>query len=304
MNTLQKIIRIFAILLAIAIIAGMCNFIYELVVSFTPINTKVVVKEYDKEFNNIDSLEVNVSAAQLTMTSGDKVSVHAENLPSKIKVKQEGKRLVVKQSSSNFNLNHGEIEITVPKELISVLIKGGAGSMDISGLTVKDFDLEIGAGKTILTNMELSEANIEGGAGSLEITESKITNLDMETGAGRVLFNGYLYGNNKIDCGIGRVDITLRGDEDSYSVRAKKGIGSLAIAGEEYGREVNYGKGKNKLRVEGGVGEISIRFKREKVEREETEEEIPREDKKEESKKEKSTEDNKKDKEDSKKEQN
>lgn len=287
MNTVQKIIRIFAILLAIAIIAGMCNLAYQLIVSITPINTKIVVKEYDKEFKDIDRLEVKVSAAQLTIIEGDKISVHAENLPSKLKVKQEDKKLIVKQSSSSFNLNHGEIEITVPKELISVNINGGAGSMDISGLKVESFDLDIGAGRTVLTNMELGEADIDGGAGSLEITESKITDLDMDTGAGRVLFNGYLYGNNKIDCGIGRVDITLRGDEDSYTIKAKKGLGSLTIAGEEYGKEINYGKGKNKLRVEGGVGEISIRFKKDRIEKEEPQKEDSTEEKKEDSTEEK-----------------
>ena len=302
MNTVQKIIRIFAILLAIAIIAGMCNLVYELVISLTPINTKIVVKEYDKEFKDVDSLEVKVSAAQLTIIEGDKISVHAENLPSKLKVKQEDKKLIVKQSSSSFNLNHGEIEITVPKELIDVDINGGAGSMDISGLKVEKFDLDIGAGRTILKDMELGEADIDGGAGSLEITESKITDLDMDTGAGRVLFNGYLYGNNKIDCGIGRVDITLRGDEDSYSIKAKKGLGSLTIAGEEYGKEVNYGKGKNRLTVDGGVGEISIRFKREDIRREEPEVGKSKEEKKEETPEENKKEESKE--EDSKKEQN
>ena len=284
MNTVQRIIRIFAILLAIAIIAGICNLIYEVIMTVTPINTKIVVKEYEKEFKDIDSLDIKVGAASLTIKEGDKITVKAENLPSKLKVKKDGKTLIVKQSSSRFNLNSGEIEITVPKELVDVDINGGAGTIDISGLKVIDFDLKIGAGRTVLSDMETERTEINGGAGSLEIDSSKLSNLNLEAGAGRVLINSYIYGKSNIECGIGRMDITLRGEEDSYSIKAEKGLGSLTIAGEEYGKIVNYGKGKNKIYVEGGVGEISIRFKRETSPKEESKEEKPSEKSKEEPK--------------------
>lgn len=257
-----KIVRIIAILLAISIILGICNLAYQLVMSFVPINTKIVVKEYKKEFKDIDSIKVEVGAASLTIKEGNKIKVEAYNLPSKLNVEKKDKLLVVKQSPSYFNINTGDITIYLPKELKDVDVNGGAGQIIIKDLIIKDLELEIGAGKTEIDNIEAKSADIEGGAGSLSITSSKITDLDLESGAGSVEINSYLYGNSSIECGLGRTNITLLGDEDSYEIKAKKGLGNLIIAGKEYGKEVNYGNGKNKIKIEGGVGEISVRFKK------------------------------------------
>ncbi len=234
MSTKDRIIKCFAILLAISIILGICNLFYTVIMSIVPVNTKIVVKEYKKEFKNINSLDIKLSAASLT----------------------------IKQNASYFNVNNGDITITVPKELKDVLIKGGAGKITISDLTMNKLNIEIGAGRTDIDNIETKKTKIEGGAGSLNITSSKLNDLKLSAGAGSVSINSYIYGDSKIECGIGRTNISLFGKEDDYQIKAKKGLGNLIISGKEYGNEVNYGNGKNKIQIEGGIGEISVRFKK------------------------------------------
>ncbi len=262
MNTIQKIIRLFAILLAVAIIAGICNLAYQLIIITIPINTKIVVEEYKKEFKGIDSLDIDVGAANIVIKEGEKTYIEAYNLPSKLTVKKNGNTLKVRQHTSYMVLNSGDIIITVPKEMQEIELDGGSGTITISNLIMDKLDLNIGAGKTTISNIEAKNVDIDGGAGTLNIESSKLNNLDLDSGAGSVTISSYLTGKSKIDCGVGRTNITLLGEEDDYEINAEKGLGNLSIAGKEYGNKINYGKGKNKIKVSGGVGEIIIRFKK------------------------------------------
>lgn len=264
MSGSSKYIKIVAYLLAVAIILGICSLIYNFVMLFVPVNNKIEVKEYSKTFKNVKELDIELSSSSLTIEEGDIFKIEARDLPAKIKVSNDDGKVKIKMNKSYFNINTGNIVITVPKKLDYLLLRAGAGNIDISDIVVKKVRIELGAGSSRFDNVEFKNAKINGGAGNLEINDSKLTDAKIDAGVGKIDISAYLYGDSDIECGIGKTSITLLGDEDMYSLGIEKGLGTILLDGKEYSGDVNYGKGENKIEIEGGIGEISVRFRKDR----------------------------------------
>ena len=263
MSSTQRIIKIFAYLLAVSIIIGICSCIFHLVNYFIPTTEKVVVEDYYKEFQDVTELELDINAADLRIEEGNKFSVKAENLVSKIKVKEEDGLLKIKQNKVRvINRSAGSIVITIPSELDRFTFDGGAGTVDIEDLKAKKAKISLGFGNVKISNIDFGSTKISGGAGKIEIEKALIKDLQLSAGAGNVKINSELKGDSEIDCGAGEVDIILLGGEDNYKIRAEKGLGNLTINNKNYGDEITYGNGKNLVKVEGGMGNINIRFQK------------------------------------------
>ena len=263
MSTFQRFIKVFAYLLAISLILSICTGIFQLVNTFIPTTEKVVVEDYYKEFKNINSLELNINAADLKIETGEKLTIKASNLVSKIKVKEEDGILKVKQNKIRVNnQSAGFIIITIPSELDNFLLNGGAGKIDIDELNAQKVDLSLGFGNVTISNVKFGSTKISGGAGNIVIEKSLLNNLDLNSGAGNVRINAEIKGKSSIDCGLGEINLLLGGKEDSYTINAEKGLGNLTINNKNYGDKVTYGEGKNIINIEGGVGNIYIRFQK------------------------------------------
>ena len=263
MSTLPKMIKVFAYLLAICIIAAICSAIYHTINAFVPTTEKVVVEDYYKEFKDIKSLDLNINAADIKIEKGEKFSIKAENLVSKIKVKEEDGILKVKQNKVRITTQSaGSIIITIPTKLDKFVLNGGAGKVDITNLKAKKAKLSLGFGSVKISEVDLGPTDISGGAGKISIEKSAIQDLDLSSGSGSVRINSELTGKSKINCGVGEIDILLVGDEDSYKITAEKGLGNISINNKNYGDKITSGEGKNVVDIEGGLGNIYIRFQK------------------------------------------
>ena len=262
MSSSSKYVKIIAYLLAIAIILGICSLIYNFVMLFVPVNNKIEVKEYTKTYKNVKELDIDLSSSSLTIEKGETFKIEAKDLPAKIKVSNDDGKVKIKMKKSYFNINTGNIVITVPEELEYLSLNAGAGNIEMSNIIVRRVRIDLGAGMSHFDNVEFKNVRINGGAGNLEITNSKLTDAKIDSGVGKIDISAYLYGNNSIECGVGKTSVTLLGDDDMYSLELEKGIGSILLDGKEYNGDVNYGKGKNKVEIEGGIGEISVRFRK------------------------------------------
>ena len=261
MSTTQKLIKIFAYLLAISIIVAICSGIINTINVFMPTTEKIVVEDYYKEFKNIKRLEMNINAADLTIEAGEIFSIKANNLISKIKVQEEDGTLKVKQNKiRTINKSAGSIIITIPEELKSFTLNGGAGKVDITDLKAKKVKLSLGFGNLDMSNVNFSNIVIKGGAGNIKVEKSILKDLDLSAGAGKIIINSELQGNSKIECGLGDVEVFLIGGEDNYKIKAEKGLGNITINNKNYGDKITYGNGKSLVNIEGGMGNIDIRF--------------------------------------------
>lgn len=128
-------------------------------------------------------------------------------------------------------------------------------------MTINNLDLELGAGKVDIKDIKvLKETNISGGTGQVNITDSELHNTELEIGVGELNLSGKLLDKTEIDCGIGSTNIELIGTKEDYKLNIEKGIGNITINNKKINNNENYGTGKNKIKISGGIGNINISF--------------------------------------------
>lgn len=277
MKTTQRIIKYFAILLAILIIISIVSALLFGLNIFSGIlgltkenisnkeNSEILTSvETEKYFENrqINNMKIELYYANLIIEVGN--NFHVQTNTNNIEYKQSNNQLVVKEKNANlFNSNNQRtITITIPVDTVldTVSIEAGAGEIQIEKMATKNLDLEIGAGTVNITDLQVTQkAKIEGGAGRLEMLSGEIANLDLEMGIGDLILATSLSGNNKIDAGIGKLELTLTDGLDNYVIRVNKGIGSIKIDGNEINNNVEYGNGKTHLKINGGMGSIEVK---------------------------------------------
>ena len=257
MNTTQKLIKGFAICLAVLIILSIINGIVFLATSTIGFNNDVNISETYS--SNIKNINIDVGSTNMIIKKDDILSIDADNVSKEFKIKEQGNTLSIKEKKITIfgNKKGSSIIITIPETLGDLNIDIGAGKLEISDITTDKFSLEQGAGKVDITNLlSNKKTTIEGGAGELNITNSKLQDLSLDLGAGKFYFNGTLLGKNEIDQGVGEVILDLQNND--YKFETSKGLGSITINGVSYKNDVKLGEGQNIIDIDGGIGSISI----------------------------------------------
>ena len=211
---------------------------------------------------DITAVRIDVSAARISVRTGDALSV--ESTMSDLTVKNDGGRLVVKDKKhvTYNNSNKNTVDIILPEgiTLDELDIDGGAGTLDVSGITSRRLSVGIGAGSTRLSSLTVTEsADIDGGAGRLVIDGCDITDLDFDMGTGKAVLDCRLSGDCSIDQGVGALELTLRGTPNDYRIKLDKGIGSARLGGSGVG-DGTYGSGACTVDLDGGIGSMIIDF--------------------------------------------
>ena len=79
-------------------------------------------------------------------------------------------------------------------------------------------------------------------------------------GVGETNINALLTGKSDIDAGIGNLNIMLNGSKEDYKINTEKGIGTVRIDGDSISNNQTFGNGDNLIKIDGGIGNISIKF--------------------------------------------
>ena len=274
MTSLQKVIKYLAIAFAIFLIVTIFSTILAVLFGLTTIlGLKSSNKELPKEMilttfenANIEELEIDVTYADLTIKSGESLQVETNN--KNISSKQEINSLEIKETKNKWfsKSENEELIIYIPENLKfeEVKVNTGVGKINIDNLITEKLSFELGAGETQIQNINVSkECEIEGGAGKITIESGIINNLDLDMGVGEINLTSTLTGKNEINAGIGNLEIELTGEKESYEIKANKGLGSVKTDGKEMVDGEKYGDGENTIKVDGGIGNITIDFKTE-----------------------------------------
>lgn len=225
-------------------------------------NTELV--QYGQVFSDVEELDIEIGFSDFEVKIGEELKVEGQ-IHKDFKIKVENKTLKIEDISKKwiFNSNDAaQLTLFVPEDLVfnKAEVEIGAGTTNIEKLNVKDLDLNLGAGAVKIQNCEAEKTNIECGAGKVEIKNSSLKNLNLNTGVGEFSYDGYILGNSTIECGIGKLTLDLEGGKDLYSIEAEHGIGEIKLNGNKIEENKVQGSGENRIKVEGGIGEIQIKM--------------------------------------------
>lgn len=267
MSSGQKIIKnlalAFAFFLIFSIVSGI---IYGLSVFTNIFKDKEDLKPLEeiKELKETDAslLSIDLKATNLVVKVGD--TFKAETSNKYIETRQDKEKIYITERNHNWFKEQPKLIVYIPSNMIldGVQINGGAGKIEIEALQTKILDLNLGAGKVDINNLQvLNKTVVEGGAGSVDIKNSILNNLDLNMGVGKFSLDAKVLGNSDIEQGVGSMDLNLIGTSDDYQIYVDKGLGSVNIDGKNVKDDENFGNGINKIDIDGGVGSINIDFK-------------------------------------------
>ena len=246
MKPWQTAVRYGAIVLAVILIINIVGWglkIVGAVLGFASSGTLDESKTYECDADT-DKLEINISAAQLI--------IRIEKCES-ITVKTNLKGVSVKERSNTLKIddNKGFLSIPDTEGFVEIMIPEGA--------VLREIDLDLGAGETLLSAICADEVDIDGGAGEVLFTRCEISDLDLDMGVGALDFRGRVTGKADISLGVGVAKIQLLGDKDEYRLSVDKGIGNVSVDGQDVG-STKIGNGGVRVNIDGGVGDITIDF--------------------------------------------
>lgn len=262
MTRVQKVIRDLAIILAFSLILGITAGIIEGVSHLTFKDKENTTMKDIETGEDVAILNVDCKATNINILEGNNFKAETDN--KYISVKQYNNKILIKERKHSwFSNDNYDLNIYIPSDMVfeDVNIDTGAGKIDINSLKTKNLDLNLGAGKTSIDElMVLDNADIDTGAGNMLISNGNINNLDLDLGVGKVELTAKITGNSKIDAGVGEVTLNLIGNNSFYSLIADKGLGSITLNNKNMAEKTYYGEGLNKIKIDGGVGNIKIKY--------------------------------------------
>ena len=275
----QKVIKYlaiaFAIFLSVNIIGGIITAIF-FGLSMFDINFKIKNNSsittseeivVSQNYDNIENLKIEIGYSKLEIKQGEEFKVESNTKNEAITMKKQGDTLTIREDST-WNIFNDDIDshiiITIPENYYfeKVKIEAGSGEINISDIETKEFNMEVGAGNVIISNILVEKkTDIDGGAGKVVIKDSNLNDLDLDVGVGEFqILNTQVLDNSNIDAGIGKLEISLKGSLEDYRIIPERGLGSFTIKGEEIENNKIYGQGNNKIDINAGIGKVSIEF--------------------------------------------
>lgn len=268
MTSLQKAIKYlamaFAVFLSVSIIGGICTGLAGVSYIFSDKEREPAgetqVYPIDGE---VSSLSVTLRVADLRIKTADKFSVESNH--KYISVSLNDGKLCIDETKKVFSPinNRVTVIVYVPENFVfdDVQIETGAGEVKVDMLSADVLSLSLGAGEAEIKNLTAnSRADIDGGAGELTINGGLLRNLELDMGVGELSLKSRIEGKSSLNYGIGEAKLTLLGSREDYQIALDKGIGEATLEGDSMRDDSVYGAGINKIEIDGGIGEIKIRF--------------------------------------------
>lgn len=266
MTATQKVIKYcavaFAVFLIISIVTGILGAVSGL--SFFCSGKRVVGENRSYAVSGtVESLEMDLSGARLTVRTGNSFSVESNH--KYLTLENEDGLLQIKEEHPAFGFYNGGVQITltVPEDFNfeKVHISAGAGEVKIDSLLTDKLFLDLGAGEVSIDRLIANKkAEINSGAGELKIKGGELANLKLDIGIGEVDMRSALTGDCKIDIGVGELNLDLIGTSKDYSIALDKGVGDALLDGRKMHDDEIYGTGDTAIEIDGGVGTVKIEF--------------------------------------------
>jgi len=217
------------------------------------------------EESNIQNIRLEVCVSKVNILTGDALKVEAKNVNKNFQVISNGNTLTVKEKEKNYFLNEDHastITIYLPSGMSFKRLdfNAGVGDTYIENIIVEKLDLDLGVGNTKIVGVTADYIDLDAGVGNIEISNSILKDADIDCGVGDLYLEGALVNRSKISCGLGNVTLLLNTLQGDYEIDVDKGVGNVTLNGKSLSDHEKYGNGVNKIKIDGGMGNIDIRI--------------------------------------------
>ncbi len=233
------------------------------------------------DLNGVKKIYIKSKVAELSVVgkeNTDALSYFTENIKEEyFSVEKKGNEIIIEDETPSrkfFGINLGrntnsKIEIEIPITLFEEInLEAGVGLTTLKNINSDNFIIKSGVGEVNIENLKINkDFNINAGVGEVDIKDSDIHDMQVKTGVGEFNFSGRISGDSELKAGMGECHLTIYGNIDDYDIQAKSGIGEVSINGENYlNKHSKSSSNPNAklLKLSGGIGEISLRFKEDK----------------------------------------
>lgn len=271
MTSIQKVIKYLAIAFAVVLIVAIFSGIIGIIAAISGIaswsnDRATATVQTDTVYSgtissDIHHLDMQIGAANVVIETGEFLSVETDN--PYITVTEQDEKLLIREKSHIANLDSSTVTVCIPEDLVfdEVDITTGAGLINLETLTCRELDMELGAGKVEMDNLNVTgDADIDGGAGQIIIHSGNLNNLSFDMGVGEGDVVTVLTGQCDISAGIGALYLTIPGKLEDYTIHTEQGIGRIEVDNMAMKGHGTIGSGANRLEIEGGIGNITVDF--------------------------------------------
>jgi len=212
-------------------------------------NAREINMTFSDEF---DRITLNLGAANVTVQEGTEFRATGR-LSDRVNISTSNNTLIIEEARrGGFSLNFGfsrqsyHLTITVPH-----------------GTVLDTLNLESGAGRLDVQNIEAGRAYITSGAGTVNLRNVDFGHTVLHTGAGTVDANGTFTGLLDVSTGAGNVNLTLSGAREDYAYTIQTGAGRTTVDGSRItgGATRSHTDPVATLRVSTGAGNASVNFR-------------------------------------------
>ena len=217
-----------------------------------------VVTVLDQEYAP-ETIELDIDSCKVSLKQGDRFVVRSSS--SSLLIEGNENIRIIEKKRPWWNKKRLEVlEIIIPSSHVfkSSIISLGAGEFNVDTLKSNKLEMELGTGIFLANRLDVLESTvIKGGTGVINISDGEVYNLNMQLGVGDFTGNLSVLGNSKIQAGIGLINLSLKESLAQTQLDIQKGLGSVYVNGKEVSN-ISLGKYNNLIKIEGGVGDISI----------------------------------------------
>ena len=224
----------------------------------TPADTKNTSETFS---DDIFALKMEIGAADIHILSGTQFRLETNN--PHIAAQEKRGILTIREKPHISDLDNSTLTLYLPQQLLleDAEISSGAGRLELEELRCRELDLELGAGMVEIHHLTVEKsADIKGGAGQIVIHNGSFHNLELDMGLGRAEIFATLTGATELSAGIGELVLTVPESPENYTVTARSGIGEMKINGQPVFESDTFGTGPKLLKLEGGIGSVSVYF--------------------------------------------
>lgn len=156
--------------------------------------------------------------------------------------------------------------------IVHVVTSQKLGSMGNSSVVLyipentvfKTADLELGAGRLNVKNIQAEKLTLDIGAGQMALDYFETSDLTVDVGLGELQGAGRLGENADIECAMGNVELSLQGVQTDYNYDIEGAMGSIDIGAESYSgfeqaKKIENGAGRT-ITLDCSMGNITLTF--------------------------------------------